>query len=105
MADRNQAGLLKFAGENIFEPNFQLNQNGFQFVQSQMVFAMLNAKQGLIRNTNFFGKLCIGKMAPLLAEKFCQLLIQLALHNRTVAKKTSRMRDDFALQAAFDAVR
>ena len=65
------ARFLKFTGEDIFETNFQFNQNGFQFIQGQMVLAMLNAKQGLIRNTNFFGKLCVGKMPSLLAEKFC----------------------------------
>jgi hypothetical protein len=100
-----RACFLKFSRENIFETNFQFNQNRFQFVQSQMVLAMLNAKERLIRNTNFFGKLCIGKLASLLAKKFCQLLVEFALHDGTLAKISSRMRDVFALQSVLDAVR
>lgn len=59
------------------------------------MLAMLNAKKRLVGHANLFGKLCIRKVAPCLAEELCQLLIQIALHAKKVAKMLSRMRDDF----------
>jgi hypothetical protein len=78
--DRSRFNRLKFVGKNIFQADFQLHQDGFQFVQSQVMLAMLDAKECLIGYANLLGKLCVRKTAPFLAEEFRQLPIQIALH-------------------------
>jgi hypothetical protein len=99
------SNLLKFTWENVSQVDFQFYQNCFQFVQSQMMLAMLNAKERLIGDANLLGKLCIRKTAPFLAKEFCQLPVQVALHIGKVAKRLSRMRDDFPLQVMNEAVK
>ena len=46
-----------------------------------MMFAMLDAKKRLVRNPGLLCKFRVRKIAPLFAEKFCQLLIQVASHD------------------------
>jgi hypothetical protein len=104
-AQAGNSNHLKFVRENIFQTNFQFYQDGFQFVQSQMMLAMLNAKKRLIGDANLPGKLCIRKTAPFLTEEFCQLPVQVALHIGKVAKRLSRMRDAFPLQIMNEAVK
>lgn len=105
LAQAGNSHYLKFVRENIFQANFQFYQDGFQFIQSQMMLAMLNAKKCLIGDANLLGKFCIRKTAPFLAEEFCQLPVQVALHIGKVAKRLSRMRDDFSLQVMKEAVK
>jgi len=78
--DRSRFNRLKFGRENVFQADFQLHQNGFQFVQSQVMLAMLNAEECLIGYAHFLGELCVRKAAPFLAKEFRQLPIQVALH-------------------------
>ena len=46
-----------------------------------MMLAMLNAKERLMGEAGFLGKLCIRKIAPFFPQEFCQLSVQIALHN------------------------
>jgi hypothetical protein len=79
---------LKFGRENILQVDFQSVQNSFQFVQSQMVFAMVEAKQSLMRYADLFGKLGVREIAAFLSQKRGQLFVQIALHCSKVAKTT-----------------
>ncbi len=51
-----------------------------------MMLAMLDAEKRLMGNADFLRKLRVGKIAPFFSQEFCQLLVQVALHNRKVAK-------------------
>jgi hypothetical protein len=104
-APAGNSGHLKFVREYIFQTNFQFHQDGFQLVQSQTMLAMLNAKKRLVGHPNPFGELCIRKVASFLAEEFCQLSVQIALHKRKVAKMSSRMRDDFYLRKPYALIK
>jgi hypothetical protein len=76
----------KFAGKNILQPDFQFHENRFQFIQREAMLAVFNAKQRLMGNADLFRKFRIRKTAPLLSQKFCELFVQVALHNLKVAK-------------------
>jgi hypothetical protein len=78
----------KFVGENVLQPDFQLHQNSFQLVQSQVMFAMLNAKKRLVRYAGFFCEFRVGKSPPLFTQEFCQLFVQVASHNPESGKNT-----------------
>jgi hypothetical protein len=63
-----------------------------------MMFAMFNAVKGLVRNAGFLGKFRIRQSASFLPQIFRQLLVQVVSHLPKMAKMSSRMRDDLALQ-------
>jgi hypothetical protein len=71
---------LEFVWEDVFQMNFQFYKHRFQFVQSQMMFTMLNAEKSLVRNTDFSCKFRVRTATPFFSQKFCQLLVQIALH-------------------------
>ena len=79
-------GILKFSRENILQPNFQFHENCFQFIQRQMMLAVFEAEQSLVRDARLFRKFSVGKTAPFFSQEFCQLLVQVALHALNVAK-------------------
>ena len=72
---------LKFIGENIFQPDFQLHQNGFQFVHSEVMLTMFNAKKRLMGYAGLLRKFGVRKVAPFFSQEFRQLFVQIALHN------------------------
>jgi CheY-like chemotaxis protein len=78
--------------------NFQFHEDGFQFVQCQMMLAVLNAVKRLVRDTGPFGELRVRKLPAFFSQELRQLPVQIALHARKVTKTASRMRDDFPLQ-------
>ena len=78
--------VLKLVRKNILQPDFQFNENRFQLVQRQVVFAMLQAKQRLVGHARLLGKLRIGKIAPLFTQEFRQLSVQIASHGPKVAE-------------------
>lgn len=51
-----------------------------------MMLAVLNAVKCLMGETDLLGKFCVGKLPPCLPQEFRQLLVQIASHDRTVAK-------------------
>ena len=63
-----------------------------------MVLPALHAMQGRVRDANTLRKLRVGKVSAFLLEESSKLAVQVPAHGRTVANKSSRMRDDFALQ-------
>jgi hypothetical protein len=78
---------LKFVGENILQPDFQFHKNRFQFVQREMMLAVVDAKQSLMGNAGFFCKFRIRQAASLLFQKFRQLFVEFALHDLQSGKK------------------
>jgi hypothetical protein len=77
---------LKLIGENVFQADFQFYKNRFQFIQSEMMLAMLDAKKRLVGDASLLGKLRVGKIAPFFSQERCQLSVKVALHIRKVAK-------------------
>lgn len=76
----------KFPRENILQSDFQLVQDGFQFVQGETMLAMLNAKKCLVRQARLFGELSVRKFAPFLSQKPGQLAVEIALHGAKNAR-------------------
>ena len=70
-----------------------------------MVLPMFNAVKRLVRDAGLLCKFCIGKSTPFLSQELRQLIIQIVSHGWMMAKKSSRMRDDFSLQAAGNIVK
>ena len=68
-------GILKFSRENIIQSNFQFHENCFQFIQCQMMLAVFEAEQRLVRDAGLFRKFGVGKTAPFFSQEFCQLLV------------------------------
>jgi len=85
-------GILKFSRKNILQSNFQLHENRFQFIQRQMMLAVFEAEQRLVRNASLFREFGVGKTAAFFSQEFCQLLIQVALH----AVKSGKNRITYA---------
>lgn len=63
-----------------------------------MVLAALDAVKGGMRNTDSFGEIRIREAPPRLSYVARKLAVQISLHLATVAKLSSRMRDDLRLR-------
>lgn len=77
---------LKLGRENILQPDFQLDEDRFQFVERQAMLAVLNTEQGLVGNPRPFCKICVGEITALFTQEFRQLLVQIASHDAKMAE-------------------
>jgi hypothetical protein len=77
---------LKFIWENILQAKFQLGQDRVQFVQRQMMFAVLNPKKRLVGQPDPFRKLSVRKIPSLFSQEPCQITIQIPPHEGESAK-------------------
>ena len=80
-------GRLKFFRKNVLETQLQLHENCFQLVQGETMFAVFDPEKRLVGDAGFLCKLGVGKIAPLLPEEFCQLLVQISSHATKAVKR------------------
>ena len=77
---------LIFVGKDVFQAKLQLVQDGVQFVQRQMMFAVFNPKEGLMGQADPLCKLSVGQTPSLFPQESCQIAIQIPPHNGKSAK-------------------
>jgi hypothetical protein len=81
-----QRGNSVFFRKNVPQPDFQFHENGFQFIQRQVMLCVVNAEQRLVRNADLFCKFSVRKFTAFLSQEFGQLFVQIALHSMEVGK-------------------
>jgi len=86
--DGNATNFSEFVWENVFQPNLELVDHCFQFVQRQMVFTVLDSEERLMGQADLFCKLGVRQRPTLFPQKCCQLAIKIAMHTIRLANES-----------------
>lgn len=89
----NSLKISKLVGKDVAQLDLELVHHGFELVEGDVVFALLDAEEGHVGNPGLFGELGIGHFTPGFAEVFGNLSIQALSHPGKVARNPSRMCD------------
>src|SRR5438445_3820675 len=90
-----RASLLIFLWEHILHLDLQPVKDRFQLVECNVVFTPFDPVESSMRNANFLGEIRVRKASPSLSQIPRKLAVQVSLHQPTLTKSASRMRDDF----------
>ena len=82
--------------EYIFQLDLQPTQDRLQLAQRNVVFAPFDTVEGSVGNANLFREIRVRKAPACLPDIARKFAIQISLHQFTLAKCPSRMRDDFS---------
>jgi hypothetical protein len=85
LANDLETSNLVFLWKNVLQPDFKLVEDGFQFVQGQMMFTAFDSEKRLMGQANSFGELGIRKPASLPFQKSGQFPVEIAMHTRRLA--------------------